>query len=156
MKRTLRPQVTVLSVSPIEEDHSALSRVLKNAHCPDFQWFVQTSSSLSDALDILEKLKPEVVVCERDLENRNWLDLWERAATLPNPPSVIVTSRLADDHLWAEALNLGAYDVLGKPFNSAEVLRTLSQASLRQIYRRPPTQSPVAVRRSTLLRQAAV
>ena len=31
-------------------------------------------------------------------------------------PLVIVASHLADDQLWAEALNLGAHDVLAKPF----------------------------------------
>jgi DNA-binding response OmpR family regulator len=41
---------------------------------------------------------------------------------------LIVTSDLADDRLWAEALNLGAYDVLAKPFRAAEVFRTVSLA----------------------------
>jgi DNA-binding NtrC family response regulator len=36
---------------------------------------------------------------------------------------LIVTSRLADDRLWAEALNLGAYDVIAKPFDASEVVR---------------------------------
>jgi hypothetical protein len=34
-----------------------------------------------------------------------------------------VTSRLADERLWAEALNLGAWDVLAKPFDADEVIR---------------------------------
>jgi FixJ family two-component response regulator len=45
---------------------------------------------------------------------------------------LIVTSRLADEHLWAEALNLGAYDVLAKPFDQEEVIRVLSSAWLRK------------------------
>jgi len=49
---------------------------------------------------------------------------------LRDQPELIVTSRLADDRLWAEALNLGAYDVLAKPFNRDEVLRSLSLAWL--------------------------
>ena len=47
---------------------------------------------------------------------------------LQDAPAVIVTSRLADNRLWAEALSLGAYDVLAKPFNPDEVLRTVSLA----------------------------
>jgi len=38
-----------------------------------------------------------------------------------------VTSRLADERLWAEALNLGAYDVLAKPFDSTEAMRVVVQ-----------------------------
>ena len=44
------------------------------------------------------------------------------------PPLQIVTSRLANDRLWAEALNLGAYDVLARPFDAAEVLRSVGMA----------------------------
>ena len=34
----------------------------------------------------------------------------------------------ADERLWAEALNLGAYDVLAKPFDRTEVMRVVSMA----------------------------
>ena len=46
------------------------------------------------------------------------------------PPLLIVTSRVADACLWAEALNMGAYDVLAKPFDLTEVTRILSSAWL--------------------------
>jgi len=39
-----------------------------------------------------------------------------------------VADRLADDRLWAEVLNLGAYDLLIKPFDTQEVLRTVGLA----------------------------
>ena len=39
-----------------------------------------------------------------------------------------MTSRLADEHLWAEALNLGAYDLLAKPFDRMEAMRVLDAA----------------------------
>jgi DNA-binding response OmpR family regulator len=41
-----------------------------------------------------------------------------------------VTSRHADDRLWAEALNLGAWDVLAKPFDPGEVVRVVNLACL--------------------------
>jgi DNA-binding response OmpR family regulator len=52
----------------------------------------------------------------------------EHISRLPDAPLLIVTSRLADERLWAEALNLGAYDVLAKPFDTAEVVRVVSLA----------------------------
>ena len=42
-----------------------------------------------------------------------------------------MASRFADDYLWVEALNLGAYDVLAKPFDITELTRSLSLAWLR-------------------------
>jgi len=41
---------------------------------------------------------------------------------------LIVTSRNADDRLWAEALNMGAYDVLSQPFERVEVARAVESA----------------------------
>ncbi len=63
------------------------------------------------------------MVCERDLPDGNWRDVLDAASARPDPPPLIVTSRLADDHLWAEVLNLGGYDVLAQPFDHDEVRR---------------------------------
>jgi FixJ family two-component response regulator len=42
----------------------------------------------------------------------------------PRAP-VIITSRLADEFLWTEALSQGAYDLLPKPMHKAEFLRVV-------------------------------
>jgi DNA-binding response OmpR family regulator len=68
------------------------------------------------------------VVTERDLTPGSWTAILENVLLLPDPPFLIVTSRLADEYLWAEALNLGAYDVLAKPFDASEVMRVLGSA----------------------------
>jgi DNA-binding response OmpR family regulator len=60
----------------------------------------------------------------------------EELGHLPEAPLLIVTSRLADEHLWAEVLNLGGYDVLMKPFDRLEVLRVISLAWLHWKERR--------------------
>jgi DNA-binding response OmpR family regulator len=41
----------------------------------------------------------------------------------------IVTSRLADDALSAEVLNVGGYDLLLKPFRAEEVIRVVHAAA---------------------------
>ena len=61
-----------------------------------------------------------MVICERDLQQGSWKDLLEHTQRVANPPFMIVASLHADDYLWAEALNLGAYDVLAKPFDRTE------------------------------------
>ena len=85
-------------------------------------------ATLASGLAALGKRQFEVVVCERDLPPGSWKDVLEQVTILPDPPSLIVTSGLADAHLWAEALNLGAYDVLAKPFNRTEAMRVLGAA----------------------------
>ena len=64
-----------------------------------------------------------MLLCERDHADGNWEDLLKATAGLPAPPNLIVFSRLADECLWAEVLNLGGFDVLMTPFEPEEVLR---------------------------------
>ena len=119
--------VPVLSVSPAQNDHITLERLL-----PGPQWRVYRADAVMSALALLRTLRRvPVVVCERDLLPGTWHDLLVRTALLPEPPSIIVASRLADDYLWAEVLNLGAYNVLVKPFDVVELTHSLSLAWLR-------------------------
>ena len=57
-----------------------------------------------------------------------WKDILQAMATLSGRPLLIVTSRLADDYLWVEVLNLGGYDVLAKPWHHKEVARAIASA----------------------------
>jgi hypothetical protein len=41
---------------------------------------------------------------------------------------LVVASRLADERLWAEVLNLGGHDVLAMPFDAHEVRRVMESA----------------------------
>ena len=66
-----------------------------------------------------------MVICERDLMPGTWIDLMKHLQSMPHPPYLIVTSKFADEHVWVEALNLGAWDVLAKPFNRSDVNRTV-------------------------------
>jgi DNA-binding NtrC family response regulator len=115
--------VKVLSVSPLENDHATLQAILGHSG-----WKLFTTDCHGEALPMMRQHDIAVVVCEHDLVSGKWTDLLDRLNDLPHPPSLIVTSRLADENLWAEALNLGAWDVLAKPFDRMEVLRTVKTA----------------------------
>jgi DNA-binding NtrC family response regulator len=115
--------VTVLCVSPLEDDHISLETIFGHT-----TWMLVKADGLAAAYDILRQHDISVIVSERDLKPGKWTDLLDRITKLPLHPSMIVTSRLADEHLWAEALNLGAWDVLAKPFERNEVLRTIEAA----------------------------
>jgi hypothetical protein len=80
-------------------------------------------STCREGLAYLRGNDTPVVICERDLADGNWKLVLNGFDGLPMPPNLIVTSRLADDELWAEVLNLGGYDVLAQPFDTEEVYR---------------------------------
>ena len=123
--------IPVLSISPMDEDHFFLQDILSRLqNTPDRSrsFTVSSCATLASGLAALRKHQFEVVVCERDLPPGSWKDVLEQVTILPNPPSLIVTSRLADARFWAEALNLGAFDVLAKPFDSTEAMRVVGAA----------------------------
>jgi FixJ family two-component response regulator len=70
-----------------------------------------------------------VVISDSRFSDGNcWQDLLHELQQMEGPPPLIVADRLADERLWAEVLNLGAYDLLAKPFDSREVLHAITAA----------------------------
>jgi len=91
-------------------------------------WTLYIASDAAEAKQILSQTSIPVILYESDLPAGNWKDVLVAVAELPSPPMLIVTSRTADEFLWAEVLNLGGHDVLAKPFNSLEFIRVISMA----------------------------
>ena len=123
--------VTVLSVSPMADDHTSLSSIFERSErilCSGSKWTLRPCATVESAIAALRQARIPLVVTERDLAPGSWRDILENILLLPDPPFLIVTSRLADDYLWAEALNLGAYNVLAKPFDASEVVHVLGSA----------------------------
>lgn len=113
---------SVLAIDSVESDRQILENIVRGS-CR-----VAHASSAGAALQSLRKSRYAVVLCDTDLPRGSWQQVLQ--ATFPSfgGPLLIVTSRLADETLWAEALNLGAWDVLAKPFDAQEVTRVLSFA----------------------------
>jgi DNA-binding response OmpR family regulator len=110
-------------VSPLAEDHLSLKAIVRHP-----TWRLFSADCVLAALAFLRRHEIPVVLCERDLMPGTWIDMLDHIRNLSHPPTLIVTSRMADERLWAEALNLGAWDVLAKPFDQTEVIRTVKSA----------------------------
>jgi DNA-binding NtrC family response regulator len=118
--------VNVLCVSPLADDYFSLQAVFNHS-----KWELYKTDSLASALSVIRRREIGVVICERNLSQGNtWIDMLEGLRLLRAAPALIVASRHADERLWAEALNLGAYDVLTKPFDRKELVRSVSMAWL--------------------------
>lgn len=129
--QTWAPAITVLSIAPMGEDHIRLKEILAvPAATPDGggPWIVEPSFTTRAAMERLRAAPIPLVLCANDHQPDAWKEILDHVSRLPEAPCLIVTSRQADDRLWVEALNLGAYDVLAKPFDRSEVLRALSNA----------------------------
>ncbi len=116
-------RLRVLFVSSNHEDAGMLNRMLEHApiqfeHVPNLQ----------DARDNLGRGSYGAVLTEAHLPDGDWKDVLDLTWELVTSPAVIVTHRCADDLFWAEALNLGCYDMLAQPFDAREVRRILTLA----------------------------
>jgi len=115
--------VAVLSVTDNDIDHCQLQTIL-NGSC--------TMERVCNAVSLRAALRRQpfsVILWDSDSMGAGWQAYAaERGAGCSSGPALIVTSRLADASLWAEALNLGAWDVLAKPYEAQEVRRVLSMA----------------------------
>ncbi len=115
--------VCVLAVSPVEEDHVSLEHVFSHSN-----WRLTKVRTCQDAIHAVDSEGVPVIICSTDLPDGSWKDLLRKVSSVEVPPRLIVASRAADDQLWAEVLDLGGYDVLGKPFDAREVIRVVSLA----------------------------
>ncbi|HWQ53161.1 MAG TPA: hypothetical protein VN442_05715 [Bryobacteraceae bacterium] len=115
--------VSALAVSSREEELAFLRGVFGVTG-----WTLYEALTTTDALILLKCRPVDLVISDRDLPDGCWRGLLD--ALKPTTP-LIVTSRLADEYLWAEVLNEGGYDVLAQPFETEEVVRVISAASRR-------------------------
>jgi DNA-binding NtrC family response regulator len=117
------PKVRVLAVSPFESDHTILTHIFGHT-----AWELDSVHTLREALARMEESPSPVVLCEENLADGDWKDLLAISAQQTGPCCVIVMSENADERLWAEVLNIGAYDVLAKPLHSKEIFNSIGQA----------------------------
>ena len=110
--------VTVLLVSGQPADRRSLQQILARS-C----WKLQVSATCAEGLALLRQKRVPVVICDAGQSDTDWRLLLNGMSDLPSRSALIVSSRLADERLWAEVLNLGGYDVLSTPFDRREVLR---------------------------------
>jgi DNA-binding NtrC family response regulator len=115
--------VVILVVNGSREETGEFRRLLNGS-----DWALQAVASVAAAGEWLARNSTPVVLCESRLPDGDWKDILRLATEMNTHPNVVVTSRLADDRLWAEVLNLGGYDVLALPASAAEIYQTLSSA----------------------------
>jgi DNA-binding response OmpR family regulator len=117
--------IRILSVSSISETFAVLCEATGGLDCR-----IEATGTCESAVRRLSRGDISIVVCEDDLPDGTWRDVLGWVCSCSDPPLLIVTSRLADEHLWAEVLNLGGYDVIARPFNRSETRHILRTACL--------------------------
>jgi DNA-binding NtrC family response regulator len=113
-----RTVITILAISPFEEDHASLREIFRHS-----QWKLYSAYTWREAFQVLERADISLVICERECPEGNWRELFERIEEKGNSVPFVVCSESPGLELWAEAVNQGAFDALAKPFDMVDVLR---------------------------------
>jgi DNA-binding NtrC family response regulator len=117
----------ILVLSGRENDARELSQMLEGLPV-----MLDFAENLQQARAKLLQEDYQVILTEASLPDGKWLDVLHLVRECPQEPHVLVTSPQADAGLWAEALNLGVYDVLAQPFYEPEVRRILLNVCTRR------------------------
>ena len=115
--------VCALLVGEYEGDRFLVHEVFKKRG-----WKLFEARDRKRAMQCLERNPVRVVIAKTDVPNWSWRRVLSDLRSLTKPPQLIVTSRTADESLWAEVLNVGGYDVMAQPFEQYEVERVIASA----------------------------
>jgi len=115
--------VSALAVGEYESDRLLLHEIFRRCG-----WRLFEARDRRRALECLEKNPVQVVIVESEVRNWNWRKVLNDLRRMVTPPQLVVTSRTADDYLWAEVLNVGGFDVLAQPLEPDEVERVIASA----------------------------
>jgi len=119
----------ILCISGHPEDARKLSEML---HA--LPLVLDHVGSLRQARTQLQAHEYDAVLTEAALSDGKWLDVLHLVREHPREIAVIVTDPHADTRLWAEVLNMGAFDLLAQPYHEPEVRRILYNACSRFEY----------------------
>jgi DNA-binding response OmpR family regulator len=86
-------------------------------------------ATVREAVLTLERNPPSLLVAEYALSDGSWRDILSALRRCSSDAAILVTSPIADDHMWAEILNVGGFDMILQPFDPEEVIRVSTCAS---------------------------
>ena len=115
--------VSALLVGDYENDRFLVHDIFHKAG-----WQLFEARDRAHAQECLNNNRVHVVIARAEGPTWNWKKVLADLHLLPCPPQLIVTSSQADEYLWSEALNFGAFDVLPEPFYRDEVERVVASA----------------------------
>jgi DNA-binding NtrC family response regulator len=112
----------------IAEDETNLRLVLQK-ELERLGYRVQAAPDGEAALRRLEESNVDVLLCDINMPRIDGMELLRRVHERPNPPEVIMLTGQATVETAVEAMKLGAYDYLTKPYRITELDVRVKQAA---------------------------
>jgi DNA-binding NtrC family response regulator len=113
----------VVVISHDDENRAALRRIFR-----EMGWTFCERRAVAAFRNSLKPLWSGVILTESSLPDGDWRDILSFSNSRCPGAQVVVMSRVADEALWAEVLNRGAFDLLAMPPEQPEVVRVGASA----------------------------
>jgi two-component system response regulator DevR len=110
----------------VVDDHPALRTGLWTViRCEPGMGFAGSASRTDEAVRLVERVQPDVVLVDYQLPEEDGILLCQRLKSLPDPPKVIVYSAYSDAILAIPAILAGADAIANKAVLADELLDTI-------------------------------
>jgi two-component system response regulator AtoC len=124
------PQKRLLVIDDEENMRHMLSKVLGKTG-----YNVETASNGHEGLKMIQNTDFEFILCDIKMPNMSGMDFLKAARDKIRTTTVIMMSAYGTIDTAIEAMKLGAYDYISKPFKADEVYLTLKKAEERESLR---------------------
>ena len=124
------PQKRLLVIDDEENMRHMLSKVLGKTG-----YNVETASNGHEGLKMIQNTDFEFILCDIKMPNMSGMDFLKAARDKIRTTTVIMMSAYGTIDTAIEAMKLGAYDYISKPFKTDEVYLTLKKAEERESLR---------------------
>jgi FixJ family two-component response regulator len=126
----------ILLASERDDDFRALQALLE-----DTRWRVVRALSWGE-VSSYGRLGSPVVLVDRHFQGSDWRFTFSSLLNTTENCCLILLSDVSDPYLWNELVHYGGFDLLARPFEQAEVHRTLAFAQKHFDAGWPPLHSP--------------
>ena len=127
----------VLLASERVDDYQTLHELLQ-----DTKWSVARALSWGEVSSFCGRVASPVVLVDRHFQGSDWRFTLSSLLNTTENCCLILLSDVSDPYLWNELVQYGGFDVLARPFERSEVLRTLAFAQRHCEGDWPPLHSP--------------
>ena len=127
------------------DDHPVVRAGLRSViDAPDHIAVIGEASTGEEALELVDELAPDVVLCDLRLgEGIDGIEVTKRLNARPSKPAVLILTTFDNDSEIVAALNAGAAGYLLKDINPEDISTAIEKASRGETYLPPEISSKV-------------
>jgi len=115
----------------VVDDEKQIRRIL-SVLLSEHNYEVSEASSGEEALKLQAELQPALVLLDLSMPGMDGLETLKQLMQTPSPPEVIMMTAFGTIRSAVEAMRLGAFDYLSKPFDNEALLLTVDRALERR------------------------